>query len=41
LASSKQECFRYLKGLPFRGVVLMGTASAAHLRENIAAFDAA
>lgn len=41
LASSKQECFRYLKGLPFRGVVLMGTASAAHLAENIAAFDAA
>jgi aryl-alcohol dehydrogenase-like predicted oxidoreductase len=41
LAASRTECFRYLKGLPSRGIVLMGTSSALHLVENIQAFEQA
>lgn len=41
LAASRTDCFRYLKTQPFSGIVLMGTASSAHLAENIAAFTEA
>lgn len=36
-----QDSFRYLLELPFTGVVLSGTKSIGHLRDNIAAFHAA
>ena len=40
LAASRSDCFGFLRALPFRGIVLMGTSSPAHLAENVAAFEA-
>jgi aryl-alcohol dehydrogenase-like predicted oxidoreductase len=36
-----RDSFRYLLDLPFNGVILSGTKSREHLRDNIAAFHAA
>lgn len=40
-AETREACFRAILTVPFRGVVLTGTGSAEHLKENHAAFLAA
>ena len=37
----KREAFRFILERPFRGVILSGTTSREHLRENLEAFAAA
>lgn len=40
-AQTKVDAFRFLLDLPFSGVILSGTRSAAHLSENLRAFELA
>lgn len=40
-AQAKLDAFRFLLNLPFRGVILSGTKSKAHLAENLHAFGQA